>query len=128
MDNDLNMRSAFTMIELIFVMVVVGILASVALGRLAAVRDDAKITTDIAKMSACISDAGMYYTARAQDLSAGDSDNCDSVKCFNIIYGTNGSNFTVSTNPLGDSYCKRVNELGGHLAGVYNFHGNRISL
>jgi general secretion pathway protein G len=37
------MREAFTMIELIFVIVILGILASVAIPKLATTRDDAKI-------------------------------------------------------------------------------------
>ena len=37
-------KSAFTMIELVFVIVIIGILASVAIPRFAATRDDAEIT------------------------------------------------------------------------------------
>ncbi len=39
-----NKKSAFTMIELVFVIVVIGILAAVAIPRLAATRDDAQVT------------------------------------------------------------------------------------
>jgi len=37
-------KQAFTMIELVFVVVIIGILASIAIPRLAATRDDAEIT------------------------------------------------------------------------------------
>ena len=39
-----KLKSAFTMIELVFIIVIIGILASVAIPRLAATRDDAEIT------------------------------------------------------------------------------------
>ena len=120
-----QMRPALTMIEFVFVIIVIGILATIALGRLYTVRDDAKITTDIAQMATCINDAGMYYTSQGMDITAGQSNACDSVKCFTITYG---SDFVVATAPNAQPYCSRINELGGHLAKTYHFHGSRISI
>jgi len=42
------MRNGFTMIELIFSIVIIGILASVAVPKLSATRDDAKVVSEIA--------------------------------------------------------------------------------
>ena len=57
------MKKGFTMIELIFVIVILGILASVAIPRLAGTRTDAEVATAIANLRTILSDAGGYYVA-----------------------------------------------------------------
>ncbi|MFL1706137.1 type II secretion system protein [Campylobacter sp. MOP7] len=52
------------MIELIFVIVILGILAAVAIPRLSATRDDAEIAKIATNLSTLISDIGGYYTSQ----------------------------------------------------------------
>ncbi len=59
-------RSGFTMIELVFVIVILGILASVAIPKLAATRDDAQIAKSTSEVSSLVQDIGSYYTAHGQ--------------------------------------------------------------
>jgi len=52
------------MIELIFVIVIIGILAAVAIPKLAATRDDAKISNIIANARTALGDFQSYYYSR----------------------------------------------------------------
>ena len=60
------MKKGFTMIELIFVIVILGILASVAIPRLAGTRTDAEISATVANIRTLISDAAAYYAVKGE--------------------------------------------------------------
>ena len=54
------MKKAFTMIELIFVIVIIGTLSAVAIPKLAATRDDAKIAQMISNARIAVQDIGNH--------------------------------------------------------------------
>ena len=60
------MKKGYTMIDLIFVIVILGILASVAIPRLAGTRTDAEISATVANIRTLISDAASYYAVKGE--------------------------------------------------------------
>ena len=58
------MKKGFSMTELIFVIVILGILASVAIPRLAGTKADAEISAAVANLRTLISDAAAYYAVK----------------------------------------------------------------
>ena len=79
------MKKGFTMIELIFVIVILGVLASVAIPRLAATRDDAEVAKAATNLTTAVSDITAYYTAKGSFKDSG---------------GTNDVTFDKITNAL----------------------------
>ena len=75
-------RSAFTMMELIFVIVILGILAAVAIPRLAATRGDAKISKEVMSASIALENLGAEFTAQGAFNNYTVVDAQKTVKCF----------------------------------------------
>ena len=64
------MKKGFTMIELIFVIVILGILASVAIPRLAGTRTDAEVSALAGNIRTLISDVASYYAVKGDFTGA----------------------------------------------------------
>ena len=60
------MKKAFTMIELIFVIVIIGILSAVAIPKLVASRDDATATVCITTARQLVQEIALYYTVNGK--------------------------------------------------------------
>ena len=96
-----NTKKAFTMIELIFVIVIIGILASVAIPKLAATRDDAKVSTSLSDLALLVRELGSYYTAHDNyDTGNNKITNLTNLKLF-----TDTACLTIATEIVsGNSY------------------------
>jgi prepilin-type N-terminal cleavage/methylation domain-containing protein len=65
-------KSAFTMIELIFVIVIIGILAAVAIPKLAATRDDAQTAVLVTQIKEGTKELISYYTSQGGKVDFND--------------------------------------------------------
>jgi len=117
-----SMRAGWTMIELILIIVIIGILAAVAISRLAATRDDAKLSADVSNMNICLRSTAANYTATGvMDINIS---SCNEVICYTI--DVNGSIMNIDLNTSGALYCNDIENVGGHLIGSYQFAGKSI--
>ena len=78
-------KKAFTMVELIFVIVVIGILSAIAIPKLAATRDDAQITKGLATLGSVRS---AIATERQKRILRGDHTNISKLNGDGGIFTT----------------------------------------
>jgi prepilin-type N-terminal cleavage/methylation domain-containing protein len=86
------MKKAFTMIELIFVIVVLGMLASVAVPKLMATRTDAKIAAEISNLKQNFDNLKANYLAIGNKLINYTYDNTD---CFRVVLWKHADNWQI---------------------------------
>ena len=119
-----NMRRGFTMIELIFVIVIIGIFAAVAIPKLSATRDDAKVSTELNNLSTCVNDAGGSFTATGTLVT--DSTACASLVCFTAT--NNSNNLTIADASSSEGYCTNAVSAATTkgLVGTHVFAGTSV--
>jgi general secretion pathway protein G len=107
------------MIELIFVIVIIGILASVAIPKLAATRDDSYNAKDCKNTSTCITELISEYTARETTTKS------QYLACREAESSTQNSiSITIVGNEIRVSGAPNA---CSHLNTSFGFSGNRVS-
>ncbi len=73
------------MIELIFVIVILGILAAVAIPKLSATRDDAKVAAEVSSVAQAIQNLGAEFTAKGSLINYTVAEANSATKCFTFV-------------------------------------------
>jgi len=97
-------RSAFTMIELVFVIVIIGILTAIAIPKFLGVRDSANATKEVGNLRTATNDIQAQFMLSNSTLNLPTFASYN-IKCFDYNL-TNDGNLTVEANVTSvDAYC-----------------------
>ncbi len=142
-------KNAFTMIELIFVIVILGILGAVAIGNIMATRDDAKISKTVSNISLVINDFGSYFISNGEFGTIGDMSNVNFIEasstdlsgggsvtyeltsgsgvCFTFTTTSDGNLTIIHTGTDTGVVCSTVASLKADLIKTYSFSGAELA-
>jgi general secretion pathway protein G len=98
-------RAGFTMIELIFVIVILGILAAVAIPKLAATRNDAKVSAEVTSIGQAVQNLGADYTAHGSFTGSLIDQTNKSIHCATFDNNTSDGNITLTMDANASAEC-----------------------
>ncbi len=111
-------RTAFTMIEMIFVIIIIGLLGTVAIPLLSTTSNEARGTRIAHNLGVCIKDAGSHYMKSGSfggitQPGSNQSPSCRSAdRCFNFVETDSNGSLTVSSDPSATSAeCEEAQQI-----------------